>query len=72
VKARLKANTDEAIAQGLFGVPTFAVDDKLFWGFDALPMLRAYLAGDGWFADHWQDAAFRASRVQGFVVFPAS
>ncbi len=49
VKAELKANTDEAIARGVFGVPTFAVDDKLFWGFDALPMLRAWLEGDAWF-----------------------
>jgi 2-hydroxychromene-2-carboxylate isomerase len=50
VKAQLKAHTDQAIALGVFGVPTFAVDDKLFWGFDALPMLQQYLAGDPWFA----------------------
>ncbi|HSV54087.1 MAG TPA: 2-hydroxychromene-2-carboxylate isomerase [Burkholderiaceae bacterium] len=57
VKAQLKANTDEAIARGLFGVPTFAVDDKLFWGFDALPMLRAYLDGDAWFSGGaWEGA----------------
>ncbi len=49
VKAQLKANTDEALAAGVFGVPTLTVDDKLFWGFDALPMLRHYLAGDAWF-----------------------
>ena len=49
VKAQLKRNTDEAIALGIFGVPTFVVDDKVFWGFDALPMLRAYLQGDAWF-----------------------
>ena len=49
VKAQLKAHTDEAIARGVFGVPNYAVDDKLFWGFDALPMLRDYLAGDAWF-----------------------
>ena len=49
VKAQLKAHTEEAIAAGVFGVPTFAVDDKLFWGFDALPMLRAYCEGDAWF-----------------------
>jgi 2-hydroxychromene-2-carboxylate isomerase len=49
VKAQLKSNTDAAIAHGVFGVPTFAVDDKLFWGLDALPMLRAYLLGDPWF-----------------------
>ena len=57
VKAELKANTDEAVARGLFGVPAYAVDDKLFWGFDALPMLRAYLEGDAWFASEvWESA----------------
>ena len=49
VKQALQANTDEAIALGLFGVPSMQVDDKLFWGQDALPMLRAYLQGDAWF-----------------------
>jgi 2-hydroxychromene-2-carboxylate isomerase len=57
VKAQLKANTEEAIAQGAFGVPTFCVDDKLFWGLDALPMLRAYLDGDQWFCSAWDNAA---------------
>jgi 2-hydroxychromene-2-carboxylate isomerase len=57
-KAELKANTDAAIAAGVFGVPTYAVDDKLFWGFDALAMLRAYLEGDAWFeSPAWRDAA---------------
>ena len=57
-KAQLTANTDEAIALGVFGVPTFAVDDKLFWGFDALPMLRACLDGDPWVGGAaWQAAA---------------
>ncbi|MFZ4480189.1 MAG: 2-hydroxychromene-2-carboxylate isomerase [Rhodoferax sp.] len=53
VKQQLKAHTDEAIALGVFGVPTLAVDGKLFWGFDALPMLRDYLAGDPWFDSDW-------------------
>jgi 2-hydroxychromene-2-carboxylate isomerase len=57
VKAELKANTEEAIARGLFGVPTYAVDDKLFWGFDALPMLRGYLESDAWFASGAWEAA---------------
>lgn len=58
VKARLKANTDDAIASGLFGVPAFGESDRLFWGFDALPMLRASLDGDAWFdGTHWQAAA---------------
>ena len=60
VKAELKANTEAAIARGLFGVPSYAVDDKLFWGFDALPMLRAYLEGDARFAQgDWESAAQR-------------
>jgi 2-hydroxychromene-2-carboxylate isomerase len=57
VKAQLKANTDAAIARGVFGVPTFEVDGKLFWGVDALPMLRAYLLGDAWFDDAWDSVA---------------
>lgn len=57
VKAQLQAHTDEAIAQGVFGVPTMEVDGKLFWGLDALPTLQAYLAGDPWFDTHWDSAA---------------
>ena len=49
VKQQLKANTDEAIALNLFGVPSFVVDGQVFWGNDALPMLRACLQGDPWF-----------------------
>lgn len=58
VKQRLRTNTEEALALSLFGVPTMAVDGELFWGFDALPMLRAYLEGDPWFSGpQWQDVA---------------
>jgi hypothetical protein len=49
VKARLRQNGDEAIAAHVFGVPAMVVDNKVFWGFDALPMLRQYLDGDAWF-----------------------
>jgi 2-hydroxychromene-2-carboxylate isomerase len=35
-KAALKAQTDEAIARGLFGAPSFTVGDELFWGNDRL------------------------------------
>lgn len=59
VKAQLKANSDEAIAQGIFGVPAIVVDAKVFWGFDALPMLRAYLLGDAWFDGAEWDAVAR-------------
>ena len=58
VKAQLTAHSDAAIAQGVFGVPTMVVDDKLFWGLDALPMLRAFLLGEAWFDEpHWEAAA---------------
>ena len=56
VKAQLRANGDEALALGVFGVPAFLVDGRLFWGFDALPMLRDYLQGGGGadFDARWQ------------------
>ena len=58
VKAELKANTAQAIELGLFGVPTLAVDDKLFWGFDALPMVKACLERDAWFDNgDWESSA---------------
>lgn len=44
VKQELRRNTDEALAAGVFGVPTLLVDGHLFWGVDALPMLADYLA----------------------------
>ena len=64
VKAQLKANTDEAIGRGVFGVPMFEVDGKLFWGVDALPMLSAYLTGDAWFDGAWYSVAAVAAGVK--------
>jgi 2-hydroxychromene-2-carboxylate isomerase len=61
VKNELKQATADAVATGLFGVPTIAVDDKLFWGLDALPMLRAWLQGDAWFEQNWDSAAAAAA-----------
>lgn len=49
VKRRLREATEEAVALGVFGVPTLQVGDRLFWGFDALPMVAACLRGDPWF-----------------------
>ena len=36
IKARLKAQTEEAMALGIFGAPSFTVGDELFWGNDRL------------------------------------
>lgn len=65
VKTQLKRNTDEAMALGVFGVPAFTVDDKLFWGLDSLPMLRACLQGDAWFdGPDWNAGASVAAGVR--------
>ena len=44
VKAGLKSNTDEAIAAGVWGVPTFVIDGLCFWGFDSGQMMLDYLS----------------------------
>jgi len=44
VKQALRANTDSALAAGVFGVPTLQVGDALFWGNDAHDFALAALA----------------------------
>jgi 2-hydroxychromene-2-carboxylate isomerase len=51
VKTRLRTNTDEAIAQQVWGVPTLAIDGELFWGADSFPMFLEYLGNPGLFED---------------------
>ena len=48
-KARLRTNTEEAIALGVFGVPTFAAGAELFWGVDSFDMLKDWLANETMF-----------------------
>jgi 2-hydroxychromene-2-carboxylate isomerase len=62
VKARLKANFDAAMAEGVFGVPTLAVDGRLFWGSDAHDFALACLRDPAL----WDDAEMR--RVAGLPV----
>lgn len=64
VKTQLKAHAEEAISREVFGVPSFEVDGKVFWGLDALPMLRAYLEGDASLAG--SEADMRWNRVQAW------
>jgi 2-hydroxychromene-2-carboxylate isomerase len=40
VAAEYQTNTDEAIALGVFGAPTYVYEGELFWGQDRLPMLE--------------------------------
>lgn len=48
-KQWLRSNTAQAQACGVFGVPAFAVQERVFWGLDSLPMLRACLEKQPWF-----------------------
>ena len=45
VKASLRATTDEAVARGAFGAPTFFVGDEMFFGADRLPFVERALDG---------------------------
>jgi 2-hydroxychromene-2-carboxylate isomerase len=44
-KARLKAQTDEAQALRVFGVPTIFVDDEPFFGYDSFQHIDRFLGG---------------------------
>ena len=43
VKAKLIATTEEAVARGVFGAPTFFVGDAMFFGQDRLDFVREAL-----------------------------
>ncbi|RZU02114.1 2-hydroxychromene-2-carboxylate isomerase [Rivibacter subsaxonicus] len=56
VKAALRAAGDDAVARGIFGVPTLELppragesEARLFWGLDSLEMVAGALRGDPWF-----------------------
>ena len=44
VKSKLAENTDATVARGVFGVPTFFVEDEMFFGKDRLGQVEAALA----------------------------
>lgn len=44
-KARVRAQTDELLALGGFGVPSIIVDGELFWGLDSYPHIERRLEG---------------------------
>ena len=43
VKAKLIKNTEESVARGTFGSPTFFVGSEIFFGKDRLPAVEAEL-----------------------------
>lgn len=44
VKDQLRQNTEAAVKDGIFGVPSFVADGEVFWGADAIEFLNAFLA----------------------------
>jgi 2-hydroxychromene-2-carboxylate isomerase len=45
-KQRLRAQTERALAEGVFGVPTVVADGELFFGFDDFEHLALFLGGE--------------------------
>ncbi len=43
VKDALRANTEGATARGVYGVPSFLIEDALFWGDDMFEMMLEWL-----------------------------
>ena len=43
VKEQLKAVTQQAVARGVFGAPTFFVGDQMFWGQDRMDFVKEAL-----------------------------
>jgi 2-hydroxychromene-2-carboxylate isomerase len=64
VKAKLRDNNDRAVAMGVFGVPTFLVNDQIFWGEDTLPMVL-YVAR----SPNWLDGA-EVKRISALPIAP--
>jgi 2-hydroxychromene-2-carboxylate isomerase len=47
IQATLDRSTEDAIARGVFGVPTMFVGDRMFWGNDRFELMRYYIEQDG-------------------------
>jgi 2-hydroxychromene-2-carboxylate isomerase len=66
-KARLKAQTEEALGLGAFGVPTIIAGGELFWGFDSFDVIDDHLGGrgpdGGELLDRWANLKATASRT---------
>jgi 2-hydroxychromene-2-carboxylate isomerase len=54
-KARVRAQTDHALARGVFGVPSLEVErtGEIFWGQDAIPHVERHLAGHDPVTPEW-------------------
>ena len=65
-RASLRAQTEQAIAAGVFGIPTTQYADEMFFGYDDFPYLEMSLSGQDPInsstqAQQWLDASWTAS-----------
>jgi len=69
-KARVRAQTSEAIERGVFGVPSMEIEGtaEVFWGQDSMPHLERFLEGDdpvpGDLLERWRELPSGAQRRQ--------
>ena len=45
VKDKLRLNTEAAVSKGVYGVPTFLIEDQIFWGDDMFELMLEWLNG---------------------------
>lgn len=66
-KERVRVQTEKALAAGVFGVPSVAVGDEVFWGVDSLPHVELYLQGRDPLSaedlERWASLPASASRI---------
>ncbi len=46
VRTELVSTTNQALAGGIFGAPTFVIDGEIYWGKDRFEFIDAHLAGN--------------------------
>ena len=51
MKSKLIANTEQAKADGAFGVPALIVNQRCFWGVDTMDWVLDYLSRPGMFEE---------------------
>lgn len=65
-KQQLRENTEQALAEGVFGVPSVTVEGEVFWGQDSFPHLEQFLQGqdpvDPDLLERWRTLPASASR----------
>lgn len=65
IREALKNNVSKALSKGVFGVPTFIVEDELFWGNDSIEHLELFLNG----RDPLPREKYKAFEKRNFTVF---